>query len=86
VWSSADGALLAELAAPTASGVAFSPAGDRLVVATETGIRLYRTDDWSLDGELPGAFRSVATSATGPRLLAGALVGTVRLWCDDSGP
>jgi WD40 repeat protein len=82
VFASADGALVADLPAPQAAGAAFSPAGDRLAVATGTGLRVYRTDDWSMDSELRGAFRSVAYSPDGATLLAGGLDGTVRLLCD----
>ena len=86
VFASDDGTLVADLPAPNTGGVAFTPTGDRLALATETGLRIYRTHDWSLQAEIPGAFRSVASSPTGPTLVAGGLDGSVRMWCDAAAP
>jgi WD40 repeat protein len=82
VFSSSDGALVVELMSEGTGGATFSPAGDLLAVATESGLRIHRTSDWALLREVPGAFASVAFSPDGTTLLAGGEDGNVRLFCD----
>lgn len=81
ILDTSNGEIAKELIALRARGVAFSPAGDLLVAATETGLVTFSTKDWSLLRQVPGAFTSVAFSPDGRTVLVGGMDGTVRLVC-----
>jgi WD40 repeat protein len=81
VYQSQDGAVVRRLPAERPASGALSPNGSLLAVAVESGLRLWRTSDWSLRGELPGAFTSVAFSPDGETLLTGGTDWVLRFFC-----
>lgn len=86
IYRAQDGTPVTELGASGILGVAFSPSGTLLAAAGDEGLRLWRTSDWSLFGEVPGQFTAVTFSPDGKTVLVAGRDGVLRLFCSVAQP